>query len=76
VKIIKQPAADGKEWWIIVHDLKVKEWGCLNIRPINIFTNICHLAFSTINTAGKCFNLSIALENKLYAVWHYQFELE
>lgn len=67
------PTEGGGEWWVAVHDLTVAEGRLRNLRPIHVLT---HLAQHYPNVKrNDCFGLSLALENKLFAVRYHQAEL-
>ena len=72
MKLIKQKNKEGKDWWIITHDLTFSEGRLRKLRPIHVFTL---LAQNIIKEKKKMYWYSLALENKLFGVRHHQFQL-
>jgi hypothetical protein len=73
MKSLRFPHAQGGEVWLITHDLMFDEGRRRRLRPIHVFTWLAqHL---NVKKPQDVFWLCLALENKLFAVRHFQLEV-
>jgi len=73
MKLIRLPTKQGRDWWILVHELTLAEGRLRKLRPIHVFT---HLAQNLVKTKkSPMFLYCFALENKLFGTRFHQFEL-
>ena len=72
MKLLRMPTAKDGEWWVVCHDYVVKDEWLRSFRPIHVFT---HLSQAIVDNKTEMFNLSIALENKLFSSRNLSFEV-
>jgi hypothetical protein len=73
MKKLRAPNTDGKDLWIIVHDLSIADARLRQLRPIHVLTHLgkCHPRANKHQTFAMC----MALENKLLGVRYHHGEL-
>jgi hypothetical protein len=73
MKSLRMPSAQGGELWILTHDLMHEDGRRRHLRPIHVFTWLAQRLPN--NKPQDVFWLCLALENKLFAVRQFLFEL-
>lgn len=68
MKLLRLPAKDRTDWWIVTHSFSFKQQWFKNVRPIHVLTFVAQSLVRKNKQA--VFRLCLALENKIFAIRH------